>query len=233
MKQRPQDTLPGALALAARQWKNLILLNLLCLLCSIPIVTAGMSLGALVRCCMRLCAGEQLRAGEAFFAEFKKNRWENTKACGLWLLLLAAAALAILLCWRGTLRLLLLVALLAAFGSGVIVYYLPMVVMIDIPPLVALQNAFALSLVLGSRTIPACGFVVAWEAVCALALPYTSVLFALAGLSLPILVCGAIGWPGVRKLVVEDENAVSTSDRYYPPAEENVLRRTETEGEEK
>ena len=32
MKQKPQDTLPGALRLAAKHLKNLIVLNVLCLL---------------------------------------------------------------------------------------------------------------------------------------------------------------------------------------------------------
>ena len=40
MKQKPQDTLPGALALAVKQLKNLIVLNLLCILHALLIITA-------------------------------------------------------------------------------------------------------------------------------------------------------------------------------------------------
>lgn len=220
MKQRSQDSLPGALALAVKNCKNLILLNLLCLLYALPVVTAGRSLAALTRCCMRLTQGEPLDARTAFSEEFKRK--DSTKACWIFLLALALAGLAIWLCYRSVLRLLLLVALLAAFGSGVLVYYLPMAVMIDIPPVVALQNAFALSLVLAKRTIPSVCFVVVWSALCAMYPPYTFALFVLAGLSLPILVCAAIGWPGVKELVVEKEDAIPSSDQYYmmPPKAE-------------
>lgn len=213
MKQKPRDSLPGALALAAKNVKTLIILNLMCLLHALLIVTAGRSLAALTRCCMRLTAGETFDACTAFREEFQRK--DSTKACWIFLLALALAGLAIWLCYRSVLRLLLLVALLAAFGSGVIVYYLPMAVMIDIPPLVALQNAFALSLVLAKRTIPSACFVVVWGALCAMYPPYTPVLFLLAGLSLPILVCAAIGWPGVKELVVEKEDAIPSSDQYY------------------
>ena len=213
MKQKPRDSLPGALALAAKNVKTLIILNLMCLLHALLIVTAGRSLAALTRCCMRLESGETINARTAFSEEFKRK--DSVWACWLFLLALAVASLAVWLCYRSVLRLLLLVALLAAFGSGVLVYYLPMAVMIDIPPLVALQNAFALSLVLAKRTIPAVCFVVVWAAICAMYPPYTLLLFVLAGLSLPIFVCALIGWPGVKELVVEKEDAIPSSDQYY------------------
>ena len=213
MKQKPQDTLSGALALAAKNIKNLIVLNVLCLLHALLIVTAGRSLSALVRSVMRLVNGEDIAPAAAFREEFKKK--DSVKACWLFILALAIAGVAVWLCWKSTLRLLLLVALLATFGSGVLVYYLPMACLIDIPPMVALQNAFALSLVLAKRTIPSFIFVVVWCGVCAMIPPYTLVLAVLCGLSLPVFVCGAIGWPGVKELVLEKEDAPSSSDQYY------------------
>ena len=213
MKQRKQDTVCGALLLAAKNISKLIFLNLLFLGYSLPLVTAGNSLGALVRCCMRLVNGEDLAPVGDFRAEFRKK--DSLKACWLWILSLAIAGLAIWFCYRSTIRLLLLLALLALFGSGVLIYYLPMAVMIDIPPMVALQNSFALSLVLAKRTIPCLCCVVVWVAACAMLPPYTLVLALLAGASLPLFLCIAIGWPGVKELVVEDENAIPSSDRYY------------------
>lgn len=213
MKQKPQDTLPGALALAVKQLKNLIVLNLLCILHALLIVTAGRSLSALVRCCMRMVNGEVISPVRAFREEFKKK--DSIKACWLFLLALAIAGLAVWFCWKSTLRMLLLAALLGTFGAGVIVYYLPMACMIDIPPMVALQNAFALSLVLAKRTIPAFLFTVLWCAVCAMVPPYTAVFAVLCGLSLPIFVCAAIGWPGVKELVLEREDAPASGDQYY------------------
>ena len=215
MKHQPQDTLPGALRLAAKHLKNLIVLNVLCLLHALLIVTAGRSLSALVRVLMRIVNGEQLSPVRAFREEFKKK--DSAKACWIFLLALAVAGLAVWLCWKSTLRMLLLAALLATFGSGVIVYYLPMVCMIDIPPLVALQNAFALSLVLAKRTIPSFIFTVIWCGVCALIPPYTTVLAVLCGLSMPVFVCGAIGWPGVKELVLERPDAPASGDQYYMP----------------
>ena len=91
MKQKPQDTLPGALALAVKQLKNLIVLNLLCILHALLIITAGRSLSALVRCCMRLVNGEVIAPVRAFREEFKKK--DSIKACWLFLLALAIAGL--------------------------------------------------------------------------------------------------------------------------------------------
>lgn len=213
MKQKSQDTLPGALALAAKNIVNLIALNVLCLVHALLIVTAGRSLSALVRCCMRIVDGEQIAPVKAFREEFKKK--DSVKACWLFILALAIAALAVWFCWKSTLRMLLLAALLAVFGSGVVVYYLPMACMIDIPPMVALQNSFALSLVLAKRTIPSFIFVVLWISLCAMIPPYTVVLFVLCGLSLYVLVCGAIGWPGVKELVLERPDAPASGDQYY------------------
>ena len=213
MKQKPQDTLPGALALAAKNIKNLIVLNVLCLLHALLIVTAGRSLSALVRCCMRLVNGEVIAPVQAFREEFKKK--DSARACWLFLLALGVAGLAVWFCWKSTLRMLLLAALLGTFGSGVLVYYLPMACMIDIPPMVALQNAFALSLVLAKRTIPSFLFTVIWCAACAMVPPYTTALAVACGLSLPILVCAAIGWPGVQELVLERPDAPASSDQYY------------------
>ena len=213
MKAKPQDTLPGALALAAKHWKNLIVLNLLCLLHALLIITAGRSLAALVRSIMRMVNGEVIAPVQVFREEFQKK--DSDKACWLFLLALAIAGLAVWFCWKSTLRMLLLAALLGTFGSGVLVYYLPMACMIDIPPMVALQNAFALSLVLAKRTIPSFLFTVLWCAVCSMVPPYTAVFAVLCGLSLPVLVCAAIGWPGVKELVLERPDAPASGDQYY------------------
>ncbi len=222
-KQQKQDTLSGAIKLAARNLKHLIVLNLLCLLHALLVLTAARSLAALTRSVMRLVNGEEdFEPVKAFREEFRKK--DSSKACWLFLLALVVAGLAVWFCWKRTLRMILLAALLGTFGSGVLVYYLPMACLIDIPPMVALQNAFALSLVLAKRTIPSFLFVVVWAACCAMIPPYTLVLFVLCGLSLPILVCGAIGWPGVRELVLEKPDEPSSSDTYYmaPPTVNDI-----------
>lgn len=213
MKQKPQDTLSGAFVLAAKNIKNLIVLNVLCLLHALLILTAARSLSALVRSIMRIVEGEDIAPIKVFREEFKKK--DSVKACWLFILALAITGLAVSFCWTSTLRLLLLVALLATFGSGVLVYYLPMACMIDIPPMVALQNSFALSLVLAKRTIPSFIFTILWFGFCTMVPPYTYAIVVLCGLSLPILICAAIGWPGVKELVLERPDAPSSSDQYY------------------
>lgn len=79
---------------------DLVILNLLWLLCCLPVVTIGASTAALYRCTLNMVYGKGSRRARAFFAAF----WENFRpATLLWLLLLAMLALLLAdawLCWQ-------------------------------------------------------------------------------------------------------------------------------------
>lgn len=80
---------------------DLAVLNLLWLLCCLPMVTAGASTTALYRCTLNLSRGEGGHRPRDFFRAFRSNFLQAT---GLWLILLALLALLLAdawLCWKG------------------------------------------------------------------------------------------------------------------------------------
>ena len=68
----------------------LVVINVLWLLCSLPIVTFGASSAALYACLFRLREGDDTRPVRRFFAAFGEN-WKRATAA--WLVVLAALAL--------------------------------------------------------------------------------------------------------------------------------------------
>lgn len=68
---------------------DLVVLNLLWLLCCLPIVTAGAATAALYRCTLNMARTEKAWNAKAFFAAFREN---FPKATGIWLILLAVLA---------------------------------------------------------------------------------------------------------------------------------------------
>lgn len=69
---------------------QLIVLNVLWLLCSLPVVTLGASTAALQTVLLALLRGEDHRIARRFFAAFREN-WKRASA--VWLVLLVAIAL--------------------------------------------------------------------------------------------------------------------------------------------
>lgn len=69
---------------------DIILLNLLCLFCSIPIVTIGASFTARNYVAMKLIKGDEPDVSQSFFKSFRENFFQITK---VWLVLLAICIL--------------------------------------------------------------------------------------------------------------------------------------------
>ena len=69
---------------------DLILLNILCILCCIPIVTAGASITALYYVTLKMARDEESYIIRSFFRSFKQNFKQSTL---IWILMLAAGVL--------------------------------------------------------------------------------------------------------------------------------------------
>lgn len=79
---------------------DLVVLNVLWLVCALPIVTAGAATAALYDVLFKMREDRAARVGRQFFAAFARN-WK--RATGTWLMILAAAALCgldLLLVWQ-------------------------------------------------------------------------------------------------------------------------------------
>lgn len=80
----------GAFARGMERVWSLIVLNVLWLVCSLPVVTMGASCAALYQVLGKVIAGEDSHVARQFFRAWGEN-WK--KATPVWLILLAVAAL--------------------------------------------------------------------------------------------------------------------------------------------
>lgn len=135
---------------------DLMLLNLVFLLCCVPVVTIGAAVTALDTVCFRILRGTEGRALALFFRSFRQN---FRRATALWLVLLlafgaAAADIWIFFGFSDPLRFLvvafMLLLLLALFTAG---YAFPLLSQFDNSVFGTLKNAFFLSLGYLPRTL--------------------------------------------------------------------------------
>ena len=135
---------------------DLIVLNLVFLLCCVPVVTVGAALTALDTAAFRLSRGNEGRLLALFFRSFRQS---FRRATFLWLLLLLVFAVALLglrlfSVFGGALRLLLvpsaLLMLLALFAAG---YAFPLLSQFENTVIGTLKNAVFLSLGYLPRTL--------------------------------------------------------------------------------
>ena len=135
---------------------DLFLLNLVFLLCCVPIVTIGAAAAALYTVAFRLVRGTEGHVLDAFFRAFREN---FRRATPLWLLLALAGGVAVLDIWifaalTGVLRLVeipfVLLLLLALFTAG---YAFPLQSQFDNTVKGTLKNALILSVGTLPRTL--------------------------------------------------------------------------------
>ena len=136
---------------------DLILVNLLWVLCSIPLVTIGASSAAMYHVCMRLALGEDVGIFSAFFHSFRHNLKR-----GAALFLLAAAVGAFLgldlWCaarWGSALRFVSQVVILSVsyFYLAVVSHVFPTLAWFDEPVGKTVRHAFVLAMRNGIYTV--------------------------------------------------------------------------------
>lgn len=135
---------------------DLVVLNLVFLVCCLPVVTIGPAVAALDASAFRIIRGEEGRPVKAFFQALRQNL---RRGIGLWLVLLLAGAAVALDIWlfaafTGPLRLLLvpfgILLALALFTAG---YAFPLLSQFDNTVKGTLKNALFLSVGYLPRTI--------------------------------------------------------------------------------
>ncbi len=135
---------------------DLLLLNLIFLICCVPIVTIGAASTALYTVAFRMARGTEGHVLGLFFRAFRQN---FRRATGLWLLLLLAGGVAVVDIWifaafSGVLRLIeipfVLLLIVALFTAG---YAFPLLSQFENTVKGTLKNALALSLGYLPRTL--------------------------------------------------------------------------------
>ena len=137
---------------------NLMLANVLFLVCSLPVVTLGAAAAGLIQVAQDQLYGEGEPVIRRFFRSFRRN---FRQATGAWLLLavflggMVCNALLVLTYLRGWMAQIgyLLVGILAAVGMAIASYLFPMIVRYQNPLRVHLNNSLILAVVKLPRTI--------------------------------------------------------------------------------
>lgn len=165
---------------------DVVVLNLLTLLCSLPVITAGAAFTALNDACIRFVRNEDGELVRDYFRAFKAN-FKN--ATLLWLLFLAAAvilyfdylaALAYVPQLRAGVAAIALIVLTIAF------YAFALLARYENSLRTTLQNAVKLAVGFFPRTLVMLVFAVVFWLACIHWYSFGSLILLLAGLSLPV-----------------------------------------------
>lgn len=165
---------------------DIVVLNLLTLLCALPVITGGAALTALYDACIRLVCGEDNELARDYFRAFKANFKKATLA---WLLFLAAALLLYLdylaaLAYVPPLRV--GVFALALIGLAIAFYFFALLARYENTIKAAFQNAVRLAIGFFPRTLVMVVFALVFWLACVHWFSFGSLILLLVGLSLPI-----------------------------------------------
>lgn len=203
----PKTGLALFFEILVREFWQLLKLNLLFVICALPLVTFGAARAALSRCTMNMVRDVPNDVWDDFRQELKKDFSRNT-ALGL-LELFALGMLMLLLSLPGirsnTVACVVLLAL-TAIVVLVLGYLWPMVVAVDVPLRAAIKNAAMLALAFPQHSLPAL----------VVALLLYGLSFWLFPLSLPLVLFVPFGmgsfvtsfaaWSDIRRLVIRQNN---------------------------
>ena len=171
---------------------DIVILNLLTLLCSLPVVTGGAALAALNDACIRLVRGEDNELARDYFRAFKGNFKKATLA---WLLFLLAAALLYIdylaaLAYVPPLRV--GIFAIALIELAIAFYFFALLARYENTLKATFQNAVRLAIGFFPRTLIMVVFAVIFWLACFHWFNFGSLVLILVGLSLPVYLNAAL-----------------------------------------
>lgn len=191
-----------------REFWQVLKVNLLFVVCSLPVITFGAARAALSRCTMNMVRDVPNDVWYDFRQEIKKDFGRNTAfglaelfCIGVLLLMLSQSAV------RSNAVLCGLVLMVAVFVALVFGYLWPMLVAVNLPLRAAVKNAAILPFACLHHSLPALGVsaVVLVLSFWAFPLSLPLVLFIPFGISSFVMSFAA--WSDIRRLVIRDTTA--------------------------
>lgn len=203
----PKTGLALFFEILVREFWQMLKLNLLFVICALPLVTFGAARAALSRCTVNMVRDVPNDVWYDFRQELKKDFPRNTVlgllelfAIGVFLLLLSLPGV------RGNTAVCVVLFALAAVGALVFGYLWPMLVAVDVPLRAAVKNAAVLALAFPQHSLPAL----------AVTLLLYGLSFWLFPLSLPLVLFVPFGmgsfvtsfaaWSDIQRLVIRQNN---------------------------
>lgn len=182
-------------------------LNILVLLCSLPIVTAGASFAAMHYVIMQLREGTEGRISRTFFRQFRANL---RTAVPVWLILLVLFVFCAV-DYRIVVQteeipdaFLVPICLLGLLGASVAVYAFPLTAKFENTVRATLRNAAILAVAHLPGTVGMLLIHAACLFLFTMVPPLLPLLF-LSGISLPAYLSSRIYWPVLKKLIPEED----------------------------
>lgn len=197
----------------AREWKGLVCLNLLFVLCCLPVFTLGAACGAMTSVTMRMARDQPCSPAADFCDVFRREfrRYSLAGWLGAGLLLLLAAALAGYLRFSLNSPLFLPLFMLAAAAALVFGlcwrFVLPLCAVTALPLRAVLRNALCLGAACVRYALPALACELALAFACVLFFPVAWPLLLACGFSLLSSIGSFSAWAGIRRYVVRENGA--------------------------
>ena len=194
---------------------DLMILNLLALICCLPVITAGASLTALHYVCLKILRGEESYIVRQFFSSFRKNFRQATLAWLIYLFLAAILALDYRIITSGTIKVPLPV--MAAVGVATFVLFatslfvFPLIARFENTLRETFHNAVLLTVGVFPRTLMMM-VVMALPVVLVLMLPAVIPLILMFGISVPVLICAWTYNPVFKRFEDQAEKPEGTDE---------------------
>lgn len=203
----PKTGLALFFEILVREFWQLLKLNLLFVICALPLVTFGAARAALSRCTMNMVRDVPNDVWYDFRQELKKDFPRNTVlgllelfAIGVFLLLLSLPGV------RGNTAVCVVLFALAAVGALVLGYLWPMLVAVDVPPRAAVKNAAVLALAFPQHSLPALAVVLLLYGLSFWLFPLSLPLVLFVPFGMGSFVTSFAAWSDIRRLVIRQNN---------------------------
>lgn len=202
-------------------FSRMVALNLLFVLCCLPLVTIPAALAGLSRVCMRLVRDGYCLLWAEFWQECKQAFFRRL---GIYLLLMGVPLA--LAQWGRILGSPSLYTgiLIAAYAISFLLqcYYFPLIAMLDLPPRVNLGNAFSLMMLAWKQTLLLLATIGIPVCLCLFFFPYSAIVPLLIGVSAGQLwICTVVNPQIDKRLVKEDTPGAAGENEAMRTGEEN------------
>lgn len=203
----PKTGLALFFEILVREFWQLLKLNLLFVICALPLVTFGAARAALSRCTVNMVRDVPNDVWYDFRQELKKDFPRNTVlglielfAIGVFLLLLSLPGV------RGNTAVCVVLFALAAVGALVLGYLWPMLVAVDVPLRAAVKNAAVLALAFPQHSLPALAVTLLLYGLSFWMFPLSLPLVLFVPFGMGSFVTSFAAWSDIRRLVIRQNN---------------------------
>lgn len=203
----PKTGLALFFEILVREFWQLLKLNLLFVICALPLVTFGAARAALSRCTVNMVRDVPNDVWYDFRQELKKDFPRNTVlglielfAIGVFLLLLSLPGV------RGNTAVCVVLFALAAVGALVLGYLWPMMVAVDVPLRAAVKNAAVLALAFPQHSLPALAVTLLLYGLSFWMFPLSLPLVLFVPFGMGSFVTSFAAWSDIRRLVIRQNN---------------------------